>query len=49
MHFKGTKDKGLILKPKLTSDTFNLDVHVDAVFASGDLTELATNSDRVKF
>ena len=46
-HLKGTKDEGLIMKPKLL-DTLNLDVFVDAAFASGWSTKLATNPDSVK-
>ena len=52
-YLKGTSDKGLILRPKQISKTdstkqFDIDVYVDADFASGWKTEQGTNPDSVK-
>ena len=47
-YLKGTIDKGLILQPKEFTDSFTMDVYVDAAFACGWAEELGTNPDSVK-
>ena len=46
-YLKGTIDKGLILKPNIT-DKPNIDLYVDAAFATGWRTEQSTSPDSVK-
>ena len=46
-YLKGTLDKGIILRPKLT-DELQTNLYVDAAFACGWGTEVGTNPDSVK-
>ena len=47
-YLKGTLDKGITMKPNLDERNLQMDIYVNAAFASGWGTKLGTNPDSIK-